>query len=249
MMVHSARWTPAMLAELNATQSKRARYVMARRFGYGVPSLERALASASNDVALFAQAEIQPFASGGGRRFNKCHYYTLPIPAGMLEGLNNERVELKVTLSYFIEPNPGLSANVDPQRYQSHGLRFDHQRRRETVARFKQRVNVSERAGQGRPVAEGADPNWMLGEDSISAGSLHRDVWTGPAIDLLGRETLCVKPVNGWWRNRASLDICNRKSRYALIVTFRALNPDLDIYTPIRTSIGLPAPVPVEIPI
>ena len=249
MMVHSAQWTPAMLAELNATQSKRARYVMIRRFGYGVPSLERALASASNHVALFAQAEIQLFASGGGRRFNKCHYYTLPIPPRMLETLNNEPVELKVTLSYFIEPNPGLSANVDPQRYQSHGLRFDHQRRRETVARFKQRVNVSERVGQARPAIEPADPNWMLGEDSISAGSLHCDVWTGHAIDLLDRDTLCVKPVNGWWRNRASLDICNRRSRYALIVTLRALNLEVDIYTPIRTTIGLPLPVPIEIPI
>jgi len=250
MMVHSAQWTPAMLAELNATQSKRARYVMVRRFGYGVPTLERALASASNHVALFAQAEIQPFASGGGRRFNKCHYFTLPIPAGMLETLNNERIELKVTLSYFIEPNPGLSANVDPQRYQSHGLRFDHQRRRETVARFKQRVNRSEREeGQRRPTGEPADPNWMLGEDSISAGSLHCDVWSGAAIDLLDRDTLCVKPVNGWWRNRASLDICNRRSRYALIVTLRALNPEVDIYTPIRTSIGLPLPVPIDIPL
>ena len=33
MMVHSAHWTPAMLAELDATQSKRARYEMVRRFG------------------------------------------------------------------------------------------------------------------------------------------------------------------------------------------------------------------------
>ena len=215
---------------------KRARYEMVRRFGYGVPSLERALASASNDVALFAQAEMQPFASGGGRRFNKCHYYTLPIPAGMIETMNNEPVELKVTLSYFIEPNPGLSANVDPQRYQSHGLRFDHQRRRETVVRFKQRVNAAERDDpRRRPPGEGADPNWMLGDDSISAGSLHCDVWRGAAIDLLDRDTLCVKPVNGWWRNRASLDICNRKSRYALIVTLRALNPEVNIYTPIRT--------------
>lgn len=250
VMIHSAQWTPAMLAELTATQAKRARYEMVRRFGYGVPSLERALASATNHVALFAQSEMQPFASGGGRRFNKCHYFTLPIPPGMLETLNNERVELKVTLSYFIEPNPGLSANVDPQRYQSHGLRFDHQRRRETVARFKQRVNAAEREDpRRRPAGEGADPNWMLGEDSISAGSLHCDVWTGPAIDLLDRDTLCVKPVNGWWRNRASLEICNRKSRYALIVTLRSLNPDVDIYNPIRTSIGLPVPVAVEIPI
>ena len=168
----------------------------------------------------------------------------------MLETLNNKFVELKVTLSYFIEPNPGLSANVDPQRYQSHGLRFDHQRRRETVARFKQRVNVAEREDpRRRQPGEGADPNWMLGEGSISAGSLHCDVWRGAAIDLLGRNTLCVKPVNGWWRDRASLDICNRKSRYALIVTLRALNPELDMYTPIRTSIGLPLRVPVEIPL
>jgi hypothetical protein len=47
----------------------------------------------------------------------------------------------------------------------------------------------------------------------------------------------------------ARLEVCNRKSRYALIVTLRALNPDVDIYTPIRTSIGLPVPVPIEIPV
>ncbi|MGY3077073.1 hypothetical protein ACVWZZ_003444 [Bradyrhizobium sp. LM6.10] len=246
MMVHSAQWTPAMLQELNSTQSKRARYAMVRRFGYGVPSSERAFASATNQVALFAQAAIQPFIRRG-RKFNKCHYYTLPIPPDMLERLNNERVEMKVTLSYFIEPNPGLSANVDAQRYQSHGLRFDHQRRRESVARFRQRVNPAERNDGQRPVSEPTDPNWMLGEDSISAGSLHCDVWTGPAIDMLNRDTLCVKPVNGWWRHRSSLEICNRKSRYALIVTLRVLNPDVDIYTPIRTSIGLPVPVPIDI--
>jgi hypothetical protein len=209
--------------------------------------VERALASANNHVALFAEAEIQPFKREG-RKFNKCHYYRLPVPPNMLEELNNERVELKVTLSYFIEPNPGLSANVDPQRYQSHGLRFDHRRRRETVARFKQRVNTAERPkGGARPGFEGSDPSWMLGEDSISAGSLHCDVWTGPAIDLLDRDTLCVMPVNGWWRKRSSLEICNRKSRYALIITLQTLNPELNIYTPIRTSIGLPVPVPVQV--
>lgn len=248
MMVHSAEWTAPMLTELTATNSKRARCEMVRRFGYGVPDFDRANASALNHVALFAQAEIQPFKSDGGRKFNECHYYTLPIPRGMLETLENQTVELKVTLSYFIEPNPGLAANVDPQRYQSHGLRFDHQRRNKSVARFKLRVNPSERTDPRRRPAgnEPADLRWMLGEDSISAGSLHCDVWTGPAIELLNRDTLCVKPVNGWWRNRASLDICNRKSRYALIVTLKAQNSDIDIYTPVRTSIGLPIPVIVE---
>jgi hypothetical protein len=63
----------------------------------------------------------------------------------MLERLENEPVEMKVTLAYFIESNPGLSADVDPQRYPSFGLWFDLQRRNESVSRFKQRVNPSER--------------------------------------------------------------------------------------------------------
>jgi hypothetical protein len=168
----------------------------------------------------------------------------------MLEELENEPIEMKVTLSYFIDPNPGLSANIDPQRYQSHGLRFDHQRRNETFERFKLRVNPGERHGsRRRPAIEPADSRWLLGEDSISAGSLHCDLWSGHAIDLLNRDSMCVRPVNGWWRNRASTEICNRKSRYALIVTLKAANIDLDIYTPVRTSIGLPVPIEIETPV
>ena len=87
----------------------------------------------------------------------------------------------------------------------------------------------------------------MLGEDSISAGSLHCDVWTGPAIELLGRNTLCIKPVVGWWRNRASAKIVGNKSRYALIVTHKARNADIDIYTPIRTFIDVPVPVETDV--
>jgi hypothetical protein len=141
-----------------------------------------------------------------------------------------------------------LSANVDAQRYQSHGLRFDLQRKNESLERFKLRVNPSEREDpRRRPASEPVDPRWLLGEDSISAGSLHCDVWTGPAIELLRRDTLCIKPVNGWWRNRASADICNRKSRYALIVTLKARNAALDIYTPIRTVIDIQSVVETQV--
>lgn len=250
MMIHSAEWTQPMLHSLNHAPGKRARYELIRRYGYGVPDFNRANASASNHLALFAQTEIQPFKTDKGRKFNTCHYYALPIPGATLEELENEPLEMKVTLSYFIEPNPGLAANVDPQRYQSHGLRFDHQRRNENSNNFKARVNPMERADPRRRAAiEPVDPRWLLGEDSVSAGSIHCDIWRGPAIELLNRELICVKPVNGWWRNRASPDICNRKSRYALIVSIKAVNADVDIYTPIITRIGLPVPVPIEIEI
>lgn len=246
LMIHSAEWTAPMQAAITGTTSKRARYQLIRQFGYGVPDLDRARASARNHLALFAQAEIQPFTRVE-RKFNHCHYYQLPIPDRMLEELDNEPVELKLTLSYFVDPNPGLSANVDPQRYQSHGLRFDLQRRNESFERFRHRVNVAERDGAARPVNEAADWRWTLGDDSVSAGSLHSDTWTGPAIELLRRKALCIKPVNGWWRQRASPEVCNRKTRYALIVTLKARNASLDIYTPIKTAIETPLSVETDI--
>jgi Subtilase family len=246
LMVHSAEWTPHMLAMFDAEPQKRQRYGLIRRFGYGVPNYERATLSARDSLALFAQTDIQPFRAGGGRRFGDCHYYDLPIPRRMLEQLYNEEVSLKITLSYFIDPNPGMAANVEPQRYQSHGLRFDLRRRSESVDTFKRRVNASEREDwRVGPNGPGDDDRWLLGPNSISAGSLHSDVWTGPAIELLDRNMLCIKPVVGWSRERASREVCNTVRRYALIVTLTARNQALDIYTPISTAIGVPVEVEV----
>lgn len=238
LLVHSADWTSPMISAFERSDGKRNNYELVRRYGYGVPSLERALASANNDLALFTQVEIQPFLLKGTRKFNECHYYDLPLPNAALEQLNNEIVELKITLSYFIDPNPGLSANIDPQRYQSFGLRFDLRRKNEPIDTFHERVNAAEREDPKiGPQVEPDDDRWLLGPKGISAGSLHCDVWKGPAVELLTRDTLCIKPVTGWWRNRASAEYCNRRTRYALVVSLKTANTTVDLHTPIDTAI------------
>lgn len=240
LIVHSAEWTAPMEQALDTGKGKRSRYEMIRRFGYGVPDYERATASARNHLALFAQTQIQPYRLEGSRKFNECHYYALPIPSQLLEELDNRLVDLKITLSYFIDPNPGLSANIDPYRYQSHGLRFDLRRKSESFNEFKQRVNASEREDpRQRVVATPEDDRWMLGPQSISSGSLHCDVWRGPAIELLGRDTLCIKPVGGWCRDRSTREICNLTRRYALIISLRTHDATIDLYTPIQNYIEL----------
>jgi hypothetical protein len=248
LIVHSAEWTEPMITAFADATGVRDNYELIRHFGYGVPDFDRANASASSHLALFAQSEIQPFRTQGGRKFNECHYYNLPVPADMLERLENEIVELKITLSYFIDPNPGLSASVDPQRYQSYGLRFDLRRKGESVEVFKRRVNAAEREDPAvSPRNQQDDGRWTLGPQSVSAGSLHCDVWTGPAIELLQRDILCVKPVNGWWRQRAAAAVCNRRTRYALIVTLKTKNAELDIYTSIKTMVDVGVPIETEI--
>jgi Subtilase family len=243
LIVHSAEWTEPMLKAFDGADGKKENYELVRRFGYGLADYDRATASATNHLALFAQAEIQPFKLDGQRKFNECHYYSLPIPADLLERLENEAVELKVTLSYFIEPNPGRAANVEPERYRSHGLRFDLRRKGESLDTFKRRVNAAEREDPRKgPRTEADDGRWVLGPNSISAGSLHCDLWSGPAIELLGRDTLCIKPVNGWWRDRAGKEYVNKQTRYALIVSLKSSNVDIDLYTPIKALVDIPVP-------
>ncbi len=139
LIIHGAKWTPVMRNELNAAPNKVSAYLVLRRYGHGVPTFERAAASATNHLALVSEAEIQPYSRKKG--MNECHFYSLPWPREALEGLGDRDISLKITLSYFVEPNPGSSASFDPYRYQSHGLRFDLKRRSETSQEFVKRVN------------------------------------------------------------------------------------------------------------
>ena len=236
LIIHAADWTPRMTSFLRTAPNKTAARLLLRRYGHGVPTFERAAASARNHLALVSQAEIQPYRCIG-KGMNECHFYSLPWPRAALESLGEQDITLKITLSYFIEPNPGSSASFDPFRYQSYGLRFDLRRRSETLSHFAKRLNKRTwDHPKDRPSPERDRDNWLFGADSMSAGSLHSDEWTGPAINLLSRNMICVKPVGGWWNNRASADIRGRKARYSLVISLRSQDTDIDLYTPILTT-------------
>jgi hypothetical protein len=249
LMVHGAEWTNKMRFALDPLGKTDAAALL-RHFGYGVPTYERAVASAENHLALVAQSEIQPYTSVGGRSFNDCHYYDLPWPSAALETLGDEEVKLKISLSYFVEPNPGALSTLDAYRYQSFGLRFDLKRRNETTTNFKKRVNVAERADKfDKPPTSSDDGNWLFGPDSVSCGSLHCDEWSGPAAHLLTRDLLCIKPVGGWWRGRADIKICNKMARYALVVSLKTDSQEVTFHTDISAIINGPIPIEAEIDI
>ncbi|WP_123721646.1 S8 family peptidase [Pseudomonas lini] len=254
LIIHSAQWTPAMLAKLRG-KNKRESIMLARQFGYGVPQLERALASAQNDLALISETYIQPFKKElndkgrevGAPSFNEVHYYNLPWPKSELERLENREVQLKVTLSYFIEPSPGEMAQVIPARYQSYGLRFELKRKADTESDFRHRINKLERSDKKPQPAE-SDGNWTFGPKSIAAGSVHSDVWIGPAIDLAARDKIAIYPVSGWWRYRAHLNRHRSKARYSLIISISSEGEDVELYAEIanRIAVHVDAEVSIE---
>lgn len=95
-----------------------------------------------NSVNLVLEGELQPFLQDGSKgSMNEMHLHTIPWPKEVLESLGDIPAQLKVTLSYFVEPGPGEIGWKDKYRYASCGLRFDVINKNESVDDFKKRIN------------------------------------------------------------------------------------------------------------
>jgi hypothetical protein len=241
LLVHSSEWKQYMLDKYGQGRTRADVERLLRSCGFGRPSLERALWSVRNDLTLIAEVQIQPFrqVSRGEIQLNEMHLHRIPWPAEELRELGAADVELRITLSYFIEPNPARRGWIRRHRYASHGLRFDIQTPEENVNEFRARIN---RLADDEDVAETFSDaeNWLVGPVLRSKGSLHTDIWKGSAVDLAAREHIAVYPVGGWWKERAHLRRGDDTVRYSLIVSIKSPGSEVDLYTPIATAVGVP---------
>ena len=243
LVVHSARWTQAMRGRLPDHPNQSHKRILLRRYGYGVPDLNRARRSASNDVTLVVEGEMQPFQRNGKSRDMILHEF--PWPHADLEALGDGEVCMRVTLSYFIEPNPGERGWMQRHRYASHGLRFAVKRSEENMNDFRQRINKAARDEEGSRIRGGMEAGWYFGPRLRNRGSLHSDIWEGPATDLASRHAIAVYPTVGWWRQKPSLQRADRRTRYTLIVSLQA-PVGVDLYTPLLTAISSQVDIEVD---
>jgi len=241
LMVHSARWTEAMrnqLSDPKKTDKKNAQQIV-RCVGFGAPNISSALTSLSNSVVMVVEDQIQPFEKKRGKSpsTKDMHLHELPWPKDLLASLGEVEIKMTVTLSYYVEPNPSSRNISSKYRYPSHQLRFDVKRPTESHEEFKSRMTRDAQRSEGGSTNVGnSDPNWLLGEFR-HRGSIHKDVWTGSAIDLSERGLIAIYPAMGWWRTRAKLESFNKSARYALIISIEAPEVDIDIYAAIKTLI------------
>lgn len=91
------------------------------------------------------QDHLQPFRyTGGNNATHEMHLHDLPLPKEILEELGSLPVRMRVTLSYFIEPNPPRRGYVARYQYASHGLRFSVRRPEETPERMIARLSSTD---------------------------------------------------------------------------------------------------------
>jgi hypothetical protein len=255
LLVHEAQWTPAMVAEglFKTTGTPRLakgtlmRQVI-RRYGWGVPTAERIRSSASNAVTMIIENTLVPFkrAPGSQVRLAELKLHELPWPLEQLRDLAETTVDLRVTLAYMIEPNPGRRGMLGRYSYASHGLRFAIKGPTESGDAFQGRLAEQaehESDGTGNPKAFESNPRWLVGPKFRNLGSLHADVWRGSAAELADCGMLAVYPVGGWWKANKRSDRIGRPVSYALVVSLRTPDITTDLYTPIATQLGVPVAV------
>jgi len=249
LVVHSAEWTDAMKHAYLPAEKQRGKSDyrrLAQRCGFGVPDLGRALWSVQNSLTMVVQQRLHPFryTQGSQPTLRDMHLHNLPWPRQALEDLGDTQVELRATLSYFIEPNPSERGN-SRYRYQSHGLRFDVKRPYESVDEFRGRINAAARDEERGDGQSGDDDQWLIGKQARHRGSLHNDIWRGSAADLASRGCVAVYPALGWWKTRPALARYEQAVRYALVLSIRAPEVDVDLYTEVANQVA--AAVEVEV--
>ena len=238
LVVHSAEWTSVMRAAIDAADGRQAVAAVLHRYGFGVPTLSRALRSANDALTLVSQAAIHPYRDGKTREM---HLHRLPWPREVLQELGGQDVRLRVTLSYFVEPNPARRGWRARHRYASHGLRFDVKTGDESIKEFRKRLNKQAVAEDGeKPTTTSDSEEWILGDQLRHRGSLHSDIWEGSAAELADRGVIGVYPVSGWWKEQPKRDRSDVGTRYALIVSIQTAAENVDIWTPVAQQVGVP---------
>lgn len=247
LLIHSAEWTPRMYERFGVLRSQNtdsvAKKTMLKIVGYGVADLVRAQYSANHLLTLVAQHYIQPFAkivdasNSADPTLNEMHLYELPWPIDSLGALPlDTEVKLHVTLSYFIEPNPGRRGYRNRYRYQSHGLRFSVIRPNQDLQNFRASLNQLA-VSEDYEGVEGDAAGWKYGPKLRTRGSIHSDIWIGTVRDLIEMNSIAVYPVGGWWKYCKAKGRWENSVRYSLIVSIDVPDEETDIYTEVQTSI------------
>jgi hypothetical protein len=218
-----------------------------RTVGYGMPVLRNALATSRSRVTLVAERELQPFHRVDSRIGPfQMDVFTVPWADQALMGSPDAQVRIKVTLSYFVEPNPGNRGYTSVYRYAGCQLRFrvsdPGQTRDELVSAVSAATQASDDDEEERvePVRFSRDPRWQLGPKAATRGSLHSDWWVGTAAEAADMKHIAIYPMTGWWKTRVGQGRFEARQPYSLIVTLESLGADIDLYTEVAAAVAIP---------
>lgn len=248
LLIHSAEWTDQMKTLCSDAHGNLNKKMILHSCGYGVPDEKKAIVSSDSRVTFISEDTIKPFVMGVGNKlkFGKMNLYQMPWPKELLAGMDEQSVRLKITLSYYIKPSPGLRSRFNKYSFQSIRLKFDvcgpHESRRE----FENRIKCYTEEGEERGPRDSAlADRWHIGINNRNQGSIISDSFVTTGAEMAGCGIIAVYPSGGWFKNKPeNLDI---EIPYSLVVTLEGPEEEVHLYNEVENTIA--HRVQVEIPI
>jgi Subtilase family len=249
LIVHSASWSKAMVEDFPGLNDR----LLA--CGYGVPN-ERLASECAQGVATVVIEDSMPNAvieeepkktppkkpttkTTEPRFRRKVKLYRLPLPESLLTDADPD-VELRVTLSYFTEPN-----KFGRRTYHGLDLTWDMQGPQESEQAFLERINVLKRSkdANDKPVRTSKTKSfdWDLSINLRSRGTVQGDRWRGKMSELVGDKLIAIVPVLGWWDQRKALRV--QDMNFSLVVS--VLGPG--IYAAIKPRVQAEAAITIDV--
>ncbi len=208
-----------------------------RHIGYGMPDLERAIENNNYKVTLFTKGNRELGA-------RQTHIFEVPIPEEIRRVGEDYNILIEITLSYSAQPR---RTRKNPRKYLSVWLDWDCSKIGELPGDFIERINKHsqyENAGDSNPF------KWIIGRQSThglsrdiarNIGTLQKDWCVIKAHELTDGFCVAVIGHPGW-----SNDI-DHKANYSLVVSFEAINKDIEIYNTIRSQVEVETQVEIQI--
>ena len=225
LMVHAAQWTNEMKRIKNLDDRM-------SLCGYGVPNEELALFSNEKCATYIFENSLVPFVEvDGSCKYNQLHYYALPWPSEVLAQMGEEKVRMRITLSYYIQPSPSLAGRNNKYRYPSATLHFDVKSATETPEEFLSRHNRME----GEKTTDNDTSRWAIKQTKRARGTVQSDWIECTAIELADLDQIVVLPSSGWWKERKLRNVDNL-IKYSLIVSIET--SETEIYNAVETAIA-----------
>jgi hypothetical protein len=230
LIANSARW-PVWAEASDVDKAD-----VLRRIGYGIPDVARATTNTEYRVTLVSTGQQWIPA-------REAHIYHIPVPEEMRKSEENYLIRIDLTLAYASMPR---RTRRRLRGYLATVLNWDVSKKGESIASFRNRVfnDGDIEAQDGEAIFD-----WMLRERSdfgeIRGLSRQKSTLQKDWCYIRSHELppdFCVAVVGhpGWDPSPET------KAKYALAVSFDAVNSDLKIYNHIRIAIDATVQVEAE---
>ncbi|WP_438348395.1 S8 family peptidase [Paenibacillus sp. FA6] len=233
LIAQSARWPEWALAKLHSERKN-----IVRHLGYGIPDLDRATTNTPYRVTLVTSGSTDIFA-------RDAHIYEVPVPESLRSVGEEYDILVEITLSYVAKPR---RTRKKVRGYLSSWLDWKTSNIGESTDSFSNRV-LHGRNHQDRD-DESSIP-WTIGSRvdtgieglSRSSSTLQKDWAVLKSHQLTGGFNIAVIGHPGWSKDP------NIKAAYSLVVSFEAINRDIEIYDEIRARVETMIETQIEIEI